>query len=161
MADKVLKTYKNSKGEVIGKLLQRPNGSRRQVLICSEPTKTEQSHKDKCDINKIIERFDRDGILTHVNAMDGIPDNILNLTGADFKTAMDTYLNANQAFQKLDIKVRNRFENNPEKLLNFVNNINQDNYQEAKSLGLTGVIEAFEPKPAPVEPVTPSPSPTE
>lgn len=92
---------------------------------------TEQAHKDTCDINKIIERFDRDGIISHVSKFEG---KFGDLSGADFKEMMDQVTNAQSLFDELPVNIRNRFENSPEKLLTFMDE--PGNRQEAIELGM-------------------------
>lgn len=111
---------------------------------------TEQSHKDQCDINKIIDRFKTTGSLRHVNAMDGVFDEKLELTGLDYKQAVDIAMNAEKAFGKLPSGIRNRFDNDPGKLLDFVNN--PENIEEGRELGLIAPAPSA-PAPAPQEPV--------
>ena len=92
---------------------------------------TEQAHKDYCDINKIIDRFDRDGIIKHVSRFEG---KFGDLTGADFKTMMDQITGAQNLFDDLPVDIRNRFENSPAKLLSFMDDPN--NRKEAIELGM-------------------------
>lgn len=134
----------------------RKNGTRRVQSIPIGKTMTEQSHKNTTDINKIIEKYDKNGILTHVNSMDGIKDNMLTASGADFKTAMDLITAADTNFARLPLVLKQKFKNSPEKLLDFVNN--PDNHQEAFNLGLRG--DAPTPPDPPAAPPAEAPEPT-
>lgn len=93
--------------------------------------KTEQAHKDQCDINKIIRKYDRDGIITHIQKFEG---QFGDMTGLDFRLAYEKIFNAKDLFNKLPSKIRKRFMNNPEELLKFMEDPN--NRQEAINLNL-------------------------
>lgn len=99
-------------------------------LKCQDETLTEQQWIEEADINYIADRFMRTGEAPQ----------ILNLPTAgdfegifDFQTAMNTLAQAREEFASLPAKTRSRFENDPAKLLDFVNN--KDNYDEAVKLG--------------------------
>lgn len=92
---------------------------------------TEQAHKDMCDVNKIIKRYDKTGLISHVSKIEA---KIGDLTGDDFKAMSDQIIEANNMFDKLPSEIRNRFRNNPEELLRFMEDPN--NRDEAISLGL-------------------------
>lgn len=92
---------------------------------------TEQAHKSQCDINKIIARFDKQGVLTHVNKFEA---KFGDMTGADFKTMSDKVINAKNMFNELPAKIRNEFDNDPGKLIAFMEN--PANRERAIELGL-------------------------
>jgi len=71
---------------------------------------TESSHKDKCDIRRIVKSALKTGSVDHLapashfSDMIGIPD---------FKTAMDQIAQAKSTFASLPAKVRLEFRNDP------------------------------------------------
>lgn len=76
---------------------------------------TKQSHKAECDIINILKQYQRTGVITHVQAarptyMD-LPDNY------DFQDALHTIQRGTEAFEALPAKVREHFDNDPEKFL--------------------------------------------
>lgn len=95
---------------------------------------TEQAHKDICDVNKIIRKYDKDGVITHVSRFEG---KFGDLTGSDFKEMQDKVLEAKRMFGELPSEIRNRFQNSPYLLLEFMED--QDNRKEAEELGLINV----------------------
>lgn len=109
------------------------------------PTRTKQEFKSECDINHIVKRFNRDGVLTHVNAN---PQVFTEITDIDYRNALDTLIAAQSTFDALPSNVRERFANDPAKLLNFIQN--SENYEEALKLGLVNK------RPEPPEPTTPT-----
>lgn len=92
---------------------------------------TEQSHKDKTDINNIIRKYHKTGIIDHAS---NIEAQYGDLTGQDFKSMQDLIINANKMFGELPSHIRKRFENDTYKFLEFYEDPN--NRDEAIDLGL-------------------------
>lgn len=92
---------------------------------------TEQAHKDQCDINKIIKRFDRTGLITHISKFEG---KFGDLSGVDFQTMQNQVALAKNMFEELPSEIRARFNNNPADLLGFMDD--PRNRQEAIDLGM-------------------------
>jgi len=92
---------------------------------------TEQHHKAECDVNNIIKKYDKTGLITHVSRFEA---KFGDMRGVDFKTAMDIVSSAKSEFNKLPSEIRKRFENTPEKLLEFMEK--EENRDEAIKLGL-------------------------
>ena len=109
---------------------------------------THQSFKEECDINTIMRRFAVTGEL---------PDNVRvpqyqEFDGVfDFQTAMNLVRTSQEAFEAMPATVRDRFNNDPARFMDFVNDA--DNYDEALKMGIVN------PRPKPVE--APAPSPVE
>lgn len=80
---------------------------------------TKQSHKDECDVNKIMAKFQRDGAMTHVNTRQ---PQYGDATALDFKAAMDLITSSTELFQALPSELRNAFKNDPASFLDYVNN---------------------------------------
>ncbi len=100
-------------------------------LVCEEPTRAQQHHKDECDINVILERFGKTGQLP-VNAISG---NYGDFSGVhDYHTAMNAIIASESEFAALSGQLRARFDNEPAKLIEFLDNPN--NKAEAEKLGL-------------------------
>ena len=100
-------------------------------LCCEDESKTQQQFADETDINTIVRRFGLTGQL---------PDNVTMPQYADyegvfdFQTAMNTMMEAERSFMQLPADVRARFENSPQKLLEFCEN--SANIDEARKWGL-------------------------
>jgi len=92
---------------------------------------TEQAHKDKCDVNKIVKRYNSQGIIDHISRFEATYGDV---TGIEFKKAKDQVINAQRMFDELPSKIRKEFENNPQKLLSFMDD--PDNREKAIELGL-------------------------
>jgi phage internal scaffolding protein len=112
---------------VIKKALERHKGS----TIDTGKGLTEQAHKKETDMNYILKEYARTGFIRHAKENKGRYDDI---TVTDFQEAMFKVTEAQNMFNELPAKVRQRFGNDPAAFLGFV----QDpaNTQEMHRLGI-------------------------
>ncbi len=96
------------------------------------PTQTKQAFGDEVDINHIMKKYSFNQVQPHLQQGPGAYGDFSQVV--DFHTAMVAVSNAETAFMELPAKVRNRFENDPQQLLSFLDD--QDNLEEARTLGL-------------------------
>lgn len=119
-------------------------------LCCKDPSLTQQQFAEEADINTIVDRFLRSGVMPTPTQM---PQYVDYEGVFDFQSAMNVVRAADENFMRLDAKVRSRFNNSPQEFLEFF--ANPENTQEAIRLGL-----AIPQSPSPVaqatEEVTPS-----
>ena len=100
-------------------------------LKCEDPSLTQQQFKEEADINTIVDRFMKSGVLpTPVN----MPQYVDYEGVFDFQSAMNVIRQADENFMRLDAKVRARFNNSPQEFLEFF--ANPENVEEAIRLGL-------------------------
>jgi phage internal scaffolding protein len=100
-------------------------------LACEEPTLAQQHHKDECDINYILQKFNVTGLLPSVPLSPRYGD----FTGiGDYHTALNRVIAAQGEFDALPAQIRARFDNDPSKLIEFLEN--EKNRPEAEELGL-------------------------
>lgn len=92
---------------------------------------TEQHHKQECDINHIIKKYDKNGVLTHVTRIEATYG---DTSGEDYKQIRDKLIKAQYAFLDLPAKIRSRFDNDFTELIAFMDN--PENRDEAIKLGL-------------------------
>lgn len=93
--------------------------------------KTHQSFKDECDINTIVRRFGLTGDLPNDLAVPQYGD----FTGiGDYQSALNAVMKAEADFLALPADLRARFENDPQRLMDFVHDAG--NREEAVKLGL-------------------------
>lgn len=126
-------------------------------LNCKDKTLTQQSFKEECDINTIVERFGLTGEMPQVLHLPAYGD----YEGIfDFQTAMNAIRQAQESFMNLPAKLRARFHNEPQELLEFCADAN--NKDEAIKLGLVEKTPDVAPQTptaaAPAAPGTPLPS---
>lgn len=123
-------------------------GARPEIVLHAEANDEDgqgavQSFKDECDINNIMRKFQRTGMLDWINTYDG---EFADVTGITFEASMNTILKAQEMFDDLPSTVRDRFANNPALFFDFVHD--PKNLDELRNLGLA--------KPAPLAPAVPA-----
>lgn len=127
----------------------RDNGSRRVRFFTGSETLVEQSHKESTKIEVVLAKHNAHTLLAAQEASGGLYGNFI--AGSDYQDFRERVQDAMSDFQMLPSALRNRFDNNPAKLIDFVNDVK--NYDEAVSLGLVVKPEVVEPvKPAAKEP---------
>lgn len=103
------------------------------ALFCLDESLTKQEFKEECDANEILRRAangqDLSSVLNSRVAQYGDFTNV-----PDFRESMDLIARANGMFMQLDWKLRERFGNDPAKMLDFLQDPN--NRDEAVKLGL-------------------------
>lgn len=105
---------------------------RRVQKIFTKPSKTQQSAKNETDINLIMAKYQKTGLVTHVSSLQKtFADVSHSYSYHDIKNAQ---IAADQAFLALPSSIRARFANDPGNLLNFLQDSN--NRDEAIRLGL-------------------------
>jgi phage internal scaffolding protein len=100
-------------------------------LACEEPTLAQQHYKEECDINTILQKFSISGILPEAPLSPRYGD----FSGiGDYHTALNRVIAAQDEFEALPAPIRARFENDPAKLIEFLED--ENNRPEAEELGL-------------------------
>jgi len=102
-----------------------------------------QSFKNECDINLIMAKFAKTGVITHVNRHEGTYGEVPSQT---YHEAMEIVRNANEMFSEVPAAVRKKFGNSPEAFLEFVSN--PENVEEMRKLGIAKP--AYVPPPDPM-----------
>jgi phage internal scaffolding protein len=129
------------------------DGKRVRVTKFIDPvTLTKQSFKDRCDINQIVGRFQKTGLVDHVARFNGDYADLVDVP--DYHDAMNKIIAANECFISLPSSLRKRFNNDPGEFLDFVGN--PDNRDEMVELGL---CEPIAPGAVPASPESASAQP--
>lgn len=127
----------------------RENGSRRVLHHCQGPSRTRQEFSDEADINNVMDRYIQTGQFSHVaKALPFYADATLVNDYYSSKEAADRTM---EAFMQLPAKARNKFDNDPGKLINFLKN--PENEKEAIAMGL--LEPQPQPNPPPMQPAAP------
>ena len=109
--------------------------------------------KDDCDINRIMLKYQKTGVLDHAKTYQGQYSDFSQVTG-DYQEHMNAVIQANEMFMSLPSSVRKQFDNDPGEFLAFVDDPN--NADEMVSLGLREApsepLEVFEDPTPPKEP---------
>lgn len=98
----------------------------------NDPGLTKQSFRDECDINVLMDQYQRTKTFTHISAalpQYGDFSNVL-----DYQAAVNQVKDAQAAFAELPSHIRDRFANQPAELLRFMDN--PENLEEGRQLGL-------------------------
>lgn len=107
-------------------------------------SRTEKSHRVKCNINTIVNKYRKTGLCPQ-RGTPGFYGDFSNVP--DYQTCIEQVNIAQDAFMSLPSKVRKEFDNDPAKLLKFLDN--PDNRDKAIELGI------LPPPPAVEEPIVP------
>ena len=119
------------------------------TVDCSNsPSLTKQSFSEQADINSIVAKFERTGMIENklTTPYYGDVSEIKN-----YHEALNTVREAQELFMTMDASVRNTFENDPQKLIDFLDD--ENNYDKAVELGIVS------PRPETPKPGTESPKP--
>nr|QJB18865.1 MAG: internal scaffolding protein [Microvirus sp.] len=105
--------------------------SEKTGLSCLDDSLTQQQFKEEADINTIVNRFLKTGVLPTPTTFPQYVD----FEGVfDYQSAMNLVRAADESFMRMDAKVRARFNNSPQEFLEFF--ANPENVDEAMRLGL-------------------------
>lgn len=118
-------------------------------LQCKDQSLTQQQFLEESDINFIANRYGLTGEMPTVKEPPAYGD----FTGVfDYQTAQNALRSAQEAFMELPAKIRSRFQNEPQNLLEFLHD--EENRDEAVKLGILT-------KKTPEAPIQPPPAQTE
>lgn len=115
-----------------------------QIFV--EPSETKQAHKDECDVNLIVARFQTTGMISHFsqyNAQYGEHD------GRTFTEAMQLVTNAQQMFDDLPSAAREFFNHDPAQFLDFFDDFDGSNESQVAKLDELGLLDTYDPKGVP------------
>jgi len=109
----------------------RPEGS--SLDQKDQSSKTKQSEKDNCDINKIMERFNRTGQLPRLRTIEPIFGDVRT---PDYQTAQQLIIDAKKAFMELPSKVRQYFGHDPQNYVKALTNPSEETKKALLKFGL-------------------------
>ena len=118
-------------------------GERFRVPFSTDPRSlTHQSEAAACDINAIMAKYEKTGILEHRNTFSGQYGDFTDLP-QDYHASMNAVLEAREMFDTLPAAVRRRFSNGPGVFLDFV--ADKSNGDELVRMGLAEARDLVEP----------------
>lgn len=112
--------------------------------------RTHQEFKDECDVNLIIPKYDRTGLLTHINEAVKQYGDYSEVN--EFQESMNLVVSATESFMQIPSNIRAMFNNDPGQFFEFATN--PANHEKMVELGLaTPIDNAYEkqPKTSPAE----------
>ncbi len=90
------------------------------ISFKNHPTLTEQSHKDICDIHRIVRKSIETGVCEHTNQHEGqyldLPDS------TTYHEYMNRVAEVNSMFQTVPTEIRADFQQSPAKFVEFMQN---------------------------------------
>lgn len=109
---------------------KRENGTRSVRIEFDRESKVEQSHRDEVNINSILLRYHATGTVPQVG-----PGTYGDFTGAvDYHESLNRLAAAEKDFFSLPSNVRKKFENDPGRLLDWIDD--PENAEEGRRIGL-------------------------
>lgn len=100
--------------------------------IFYKSSRTKASFAEECDINSIMAKYQKYGVIDAVQKTNGQFGDFANVD--DYHSAMNAVVDAQERFEMLPAKLRKRFGNDPAELLAFL--ADPENVEEAVKLGL-------------------------
>lgn len=100
-------------------------------LLCEDESLTVQADADDTDINVIVRRFGMTGEIPQ-NVRVPLSEEFNDIT--DYHSALNQVIAAEKAFMSMPAEIRIRFDHDPAKLIQFVEN--PANREEAVKLGI-------------------------
>jgi len=97
---------------------------------------TKQSFTKECDINNIMAKYQKTGAIEHVNKHEA---SYGFATSIDFQEALEIIRTGQTMFDELPSSIRTKFDNDPAKFLDFVQD--ENNQAEMVELGLAHKIQ--------------------
>lgn len=120
------------------------------------PSRTKQEFQAECDINTIMEKYQKGEVVTHVNRFGGNYGDFTEVQ--DYQASLNQVMAAQAMFASLPASIRTRFENDPGKFLEFAQDPTKA--EEMINLGLATPRPAEPSTEAPAQPATPPPGNT-
>lgn len=90
--------------------------------------RTQQEFARECDINTIMRKYERDGLLDHVMREGGVYTDYTEI--ADFHTAMNVVREAQEMFDTLPAALREEFGNDPGEFLEWTDTATEEQLRE-------------------------------
>lgn len=127
----------------------------RKPLLTTGTSLAKQASRDECDINIIMDKYQKTGVVSHASKYQGDYGNFI--TEDDYHSSFNKMLDAQTAFDSLPSSVRKKFHNSPADFLAFVQD--EENHPEMADMGLMGDSYKKPEEEAPAPPfVAPAPS---
>lgn len=125
---------------------------RKSQSVNTEPSMTKQSMKSDCDINFILTKFQKTGMIEHRKEYQGTYG---EFAAIDYQEALNTVIQAQEVFESIPSSVRKRFDNDPGKFLDYATN--PENLEDMRAIGLANPLPPAEPNNVAGEALRPEP----
>ena len=130
-----------------------------QIDFSDAPAMTKQAPKDECDINRIMAKYEKDGLLDHLNTHQGDYGDFVDFN--DYHSSLNAIHAAQNAFMSIPPAIRAKFNNDAAQFLEFTQD--PKNLDQMVDLGLArrpvkASPDAEPPKPGVSPPENPLPA---
>ncbi len=98
-----------------------------------EDGRTKQCHKDECDIEKIMARFDTTGTISHLAKFEGV---YADFSDFDFHKQSTDLAKGESIFADLPAEIRREFGQSPQRFFDYVNDPKNKDKLSTKLPGL-------------------------
>ncbi len=122
------------------------DGNPRPTIVCDPGKGAQQSFKEECDINNILKKYVKTGLLTHVAQNEGRYADISEV--GSYHDAVTRVIETRKFFAGLPPELRLEFGNDPAVFLDFM--ADPANEDEIRRLDLGDLIEEVLPPPEPL-----------
>ena len=129
------------------KALESHKGPRERPRLAksfSGPSLAKQSFKKECDINHIMSKYLKTGLIEHVAKYNGKYGESLP-ADFEYQDACNAVLEAQDIFMSIPSDIRRKFNNDPAEFLEFVNN--PENIEKMYDMGLAKRPSSTNPDP--------------
>jgi len=104
---------------------ERANGRLRVQIDCSRGGRTDQTQRDRCNINTIMAKAQMTGMLPNMDRQAQAQYGDFS-NAEDYQTMCNKVVQAKEQFLNLPSNIRNRFNNDPAQLIGFLNDPTND-----------------------------------
>lgn len=121
-------------------------GPRRPGLVCEDASLTHQEFARECDINEIMRKYEKHGILTHVRE---VQEQFIDVAGLpeDYHSALNYVRDVEALFATLPASAREAFQNDPSVYLDALQSDDPDVKDRLHEMGLITGHVPREPNP--------------
>lgn len=153
LPNELLEAEERNPSETAWPFMEKRRGLRIRHLTVGE-SMTKSDMAEQCDINVIMAHYAKNKLISHFMPSAGRYEDLPDVN--DYHSAMNLTLEAQRSFELLPAGIRDRFANDPARLLAFLND--PKNRAEAETLGIVQKppSEAVPPAPPPTLPDEPS-----
>ena len=102
------------------------------AFTCEGESLTQQQFVEECDVNNILAKYRRTGLVTHLSKHSGQFGDFSNIE--DYQTSLGKIMQAQQSFEMLPSELRSKFGNDPGKLIEFMSD--EKNLEDCYKFGL-------------------------
>lgn len=127
----------------------------RSQIDTGQNSMTQQHFKQECDINFILRKYQKTGLIDHVAKHQGSYADLTD--GVTFQEAINLIHDAQESFDTLPSSIRKKFNNNPQEFLDYVSD--EANYDDLVAMGLANPPSSLPPSETSSSSVEDSPTP--